>query len=215
MRRWWLCGALGLFLTGPPAPAAGQTLGIVGGLNSASIKGDSPENIGWGGRTGLVLGVVGEFRLTDEVNLLVQPTLTNRGANLEVSVPGEPEPVDSGSVSLSYLTVPVLVKVMAGHRRTFVTSGLDFGFLTGATLTEGSDERDVKDRVEDFDVAVNFGFGGVLMTGRPNVTLELRYAQSLTNLARDSEDTGTLPPRFRSSGFQLLAGVLLPLGGGR
>jgi hypothetical protein len=92
---------------------------------------------------------------------------------------------------------------------------LDFGFLTGATLTEGSDERDVKDRVEDFDVAAVFGFGGVVFAGKPNVSLELRYSQSLLNLANASTTEDALPVRFRSSGFQLLAGVLLPLGGGR
>lgn len=195
--------------------ATAQTLGLVGGLNMSSIKGDAPENIKWGGRAGGVIGLVGEIRLTEEVNLLIQPTLTNRGASLGVEVEGMQEPVDSGSVSLSYLTVPVLVKVFAGHRRTFVTSGLDFGFLTGATLTEGSDERDVKDRIEDFDVAVNFGFGGIIYAGKPNVSLELRYSQSLLNLANASTIEDALPVRFRSSGFQFLAGVLLPLGGGR
>ncbi len=197
------------------ANATAQAIGLVGGLNMSSIKGDAPNNIKWGGKTGGIVGLVGEFRLTDEVNLLIQPTLTSRGSSLGVEVEGMKEPVDSGSVSLSYVTVPALVKVFAGHRRTFVTGGLDFGFLTGATLTEGSDERDVKDRVEDFDVAAVFGFGGVVFAGKPNVSLELRYSQSLLNLANASTTEDALPVRFRSSGFQLLAGVLLPLGGGR
>lgn len=214
--RMLLTGLVGLLVSlGATRGAAAQTLGVVGGLNLSSIKGDAPEQVKWGGKTGLILGLVGEFRLAQDVRLLLQPTLTTRGSSLGVTVEGQEEPVDSGSVSLDYLTLPVLVKVMAGNGRTFVTSGLDFGILTGATLEEGDNEEDVKDRVEDFDVAVNFGFGGVVFSGRPNVSLELRYSQSLLNLANSTTTEEALPVRFRSSGFQLIAGVLLPLGGGR
>ena len=215
MRRILTGGLVLLCAAAWVRPAAAQTLGVVGGLNMSSIKGDAPQDVSWGGKTGFVVGLVGELRLTDEVRLLVQPTLTRRGSSLAVEVPEQEEPVDSGSVSLDYVTVPVLVKVLAGNGRTFVTSGLDFGFLTGATLREGSKEEDVKDRVQNFDVAVNFGFGGVVYAGRPNVSLELRYSQSLLNLANSNTTEEALPARFRSSGFQLLAGVLLPLGGGR
>jgi hypothetical protein len=214
--RTTLAGILALLVwAGATDHAAAQTLGVVGGLNMSSIKGDAPDKVKWGGKTGLVLGLVGEFRLAEDVYLLLQPTLTKRGSSLGVEVEGQEEPVDSGSVSLDYVTLPVLVKVMAGNGRTFVTSGLDFGILTGATFTEGSNEEDVKDRLEDFDVAVNFGFGGIVFAGRPNVSLELRYSQSLMNLANSTTTEEALPVRFRSSGFQLIAGVLLPLGGGR
>jgi hypothetical protein len=210
-----LAGILALLLSVETTELTGQTLGVVAGLNMSSIKGDAPEKVKWGGKTGLVLGLVGEFRLAKDVHLLLQPTLTRRGSSLHVEVDGQPEPVDSGSVSMDYVSLPVLVKVMAGHHRTFVTSGLDFSVLTGATLKEGSTESDVKDRVEGFDVAVNFGFGVVVFAGRPNVSLELRYSQSLLNLAKSTTTEEALPGRFRSSGFQLVAGVLLPLGGGR
>ena len=208
--------ALAALLAGlAPGAVDAQAIGVITGLNLGSIKGDAPDNVKWGGKTGFVLGVAGQLRLADDVDLLVQPTLTNRGGSLGVEVEGMEEPVDSGALALSYFTVPVLIKVHAGHRRTFVTSGLDFGFLTSATLEEGTDETDVKDRLENFDVAVNFGFGGVVFTGKPHVTLELRYSQSLLNLANESTLQDALPVRFRSSGFQLLAGVLLPLGGAR
>lgn len=73
---------------------------------------------------------------------------------------------------------------------------------------------DVKDALTDFDLAVIFGVGRMFPVGRPRITAEIRYSQSLFNLAGDA--TGQdLPVRFRASGFQLLAGVLLPLGGRR
>jgi len=65
-------------------------------------------------------------------------------------------------------------------------------------------------------VAVLFGAGGLIPIGRPVLTLEARYSQSLTNLNEGVILSSTnLPARFRSSGFQFLAGMLLPLGGDR
>jgi hypothetical protein len=62
-------------------------------------------------------------------------------------------------------------------------------------------------------VAVNFGFGVMLPLGSPLLTLELRYSQSLLNLSKPEENpaASALPERFRSSGLQLMAGLLWPL----
>ena len=210
--------AAALLLIIAPLRLAGQgAAGLVGGLNFASIEGDAPRGVSYGTKTGAVFGLFGEIALTEDVSLLLQPTLTQRGTSLGVEVKGMEEPVDSGSVTLSYFSVPVLIRVMAGNQRTFVTGGLDLAFLTGATLKEGSAEEDIKDRLKGSDIAMNFGFGGVVRRGSPAVTVELRYSQSLTNLSNREVEVGgdKLPVRFRSSGFQLLAGVMLPLGGGR
>jgi len=45
--------------------------------------------------------------------------------------------------------------------------------------------------------------------------LEARYEQSLVNISEQSLDEAALRARVRSSGLQLLAGILLPLGGGQ
>lgn len=208
---------LAIMLSLVTQPLAGQvTVGLVGGLNFGSVKGDAPADISYGTKTGIIAGALGELRLAEDVTLMVQPTLAQRGTSLAVAVEGLDEPVDSGSVALSYLSVPVLVRVMAGNQRTFVTGGFDVAFLTSAKLKEGSSERDIDDRLKGGDIAMNFGFGGLVLKGSPAVTLELRYSQSLTNLSNNVSSTeDKLPVRFRSSGFQLLAGVLLPLGGAR
>ena len=205
----------GMLVVAPPVTAQ-VTLGAVGGLNFGSIAGDAPQGISYGGKTGAIVGLVGEFGITDEVSVLVQPSLSQRGTSLLVEVDGMDEPVDSGAVALSYISVPVLFRVMAGNNRTYVTAGLDAAFLSSATLERGSTEEDFKDRLNTTDLAINFGFGGIVRQGSPAITVELRYAQSLTNLSGDDPDSASqLPDRFRSNGFQLLAGVLLPIGGSR
>jgi hypothetical protein len=116
---------------------------------------------------------------------------------------------------LAYVTLPVLAKVQALHGRTYVTGGVDVGMLLDATLSGRGPDEDIKTVLNDVDVAALFGFGVVFPLGAPRLTLELRYTQSLLNLsAGGTEPSGAaLPDRFRASGFQLLAGMLVRLGG--
>ncbi|MGH7495871.1 MAG: porin family protein [bacterium] len=196
---------------------AQPALGFWGGLNRASLKGDAPENASYGTRLGLSAGVVGEFNLTKDVKLSLQPAYFQRGAKIAFEVPDQDEPRDSLQVKLDYYSLPVLLKVVSGNGKTYVTSGLDFGILSHAELSNlNTDEpaQDLKKFFQDVDVAVNFGFGAMLPLGSPLLTLELRYSQSLANLSKSEEnpEASALPERFRSSGLQLMAGLLWPLG---
>ena len=71
------------------------------------------------------------------------------------------------------------------------------------------------DSFKSFDVAVDFGVGGQLPVGPVKIMLEARYEQGLANILNDVVDEDALQSRLRSKGLQLLAGVLLPLGGGQ
>ena len=78
-----------------------------------------------------------------------------------------------------------------------------------------AEEIDIKDSFHSFDIAVDFGVGGQLPAGPIKIMLEARYEQGLLNIIDDTIDEDALKSRLRSSGFQLLAGILLPLGGGQ
>ncbi|MBT8479563.1 MAG: PorT family protein, partial [Gemmatimonadetes bacterium] len=121
-------------------------------------------------------------------------------------------------LSLSYFAVPVLAKFVTVGGKVYVISGINLSFLTGANLKgveDNAEEVDVKDSFESVDLAVDFGVGGQLPLGRVKIMLEARYEQGLFNIAGDDISEDALRARLRSSGLQLLVGVLLPLGGGR
>jgi hypothetical protein len=209
-----------LFLTLMLAPAAPAqvTIGAFGVLNSAGLNGDVPGDYSYGGKTGFGFGVIGEFHLTDDVWLSVQPMSLPRGAAIEFKVDDEEDPVKVADLSLSYIAVPVLAKFVTVGGKVYVTSGFNFSFLTGADLTgveDDAEEIDVKDLVKNFDLAVDLGVGGQLPVGSIKIMLEARYEQSLVNFSEQSLDEAALRARVRSSGLQLLAGILLPLGGGQ
>jgi hypothetical protein len=207
-----------LFLTLMLAPAAPAqvTVGAFGDLNSAGLSGDAPEDFSYGGKTGFGFGLIGEFHLTDDVWLSVQPMILPRGAAIEFKVDDEEDPVKIAELGLDYFAVPVLAKFVTAGGKVYVTSGINLSFLTGANLKgveDGDEEIDVKDSFKSFDVAVDFGVGGQLPVGPVKIMLEARYEQGLLNVIEDKIDEDALKSRLRSSGLQLLAGILLPLGG--
>jgi hypothetical protein len=192
--------------------SADGAIGIYGGLNNAKLSGDTLPNTSYGGKSGLVFGVMGEFRIAKDVMLGLHPMYIQKGATPTIAPVTEGGDPIENDLSMDYVSLPVLVKIESGNGVTYVTGGLDLAFLMDASLTTSRGENDVKDLLQDIDLSMVFGFGAKIPLGAPLLTLEFRYAQSLLNVADMQVGQQDLPVRFRSSGFQLLAGLILPLG---
>ena len=215
--------AIGLFFALVPAAglagsASAQTnLGILLGVSSSSLRGDTPPDGAYTRKLSSIVGLSAEFGIGDGLALIIQPQYLTRGAGLAYAVEDQAEPRDSLTLSLSYLSVPMGLKVESGSGRFYVSSVLDLGILTSATLDSGSTEEDVKGEVDPIDLAIGLGLGGQFSIGRRPITIELRYSQSLLNLPSEGSPIGgdgTFPVRFRVAGLQLVAGLYFGLGGG-
>jgi hypothetical protein len=200
-----------------PHLASAQQIGFQGGLNRAAIQGDAPPNAQYAGGFGFMGGIVVDLPIAKDVWLSLQPMYARRGTGIAYAVRGEDAPRDSLDVTLNYLSVPLVAKVQAGHGRTYVTGGVDVGWLMDATLTGRGPDEDIASAFRDLDVAALFGFGVLFPIGAPRLTVEARYTQSLLNLSAGGAGPGgaDLPDRFRANGFQLLTGLMIPLGGRR
>ena len=201
--------------------AAQPAIGLYGGLNRSSLSGDVPTGLSYTPRIGFMGGLIAEFDVATDVRLSLQPMFLERGTSIAKEYDEAPEAIfrDSLRASLSYVSLPLLVKISAASGRTFVSSGLEVAFLANAVLAraeDGGEERDISSSLQNLDVALHLGFGIVFPLGTPLLTLEARYSQSLLNLSNMSVETGrgALPLRFRSSSITILAALLLPLGGG-
>jgi len=204
-------------ITGFAGPALAQTnLGILLGASSSSLNGDKPPNGTYTKKWSPIVGLSAEFGIGDGLYLIVQPQYLTRGTGVAFAVADQEEPRDSLTLSLSYVSVPMGLKVQSGSGRFYVSSVLDLGILTTATLESGSTEEDVKGDVDPIDLAIGLGVGGQFSIGRRPMTVELRYSQSLLNLPSEGSrigGDGTFPARFRMSGLQLVAGLYFGLGG--
>jgi hypothetical protein len=155
-----------------------------------------------------------EYSLTSDIRLSLQPSYARRGTGVGYDI-GEEELRDSLSLSLDYISIPVMARFLSSGGSWFVNGGFDFGFLLDASLEDvntGS-SADVKEAVNPFDVMMIIGAGTSIDLNPASLTLELRYGQSLANVGANDQLTAAagIPVRFRSSGFQLLAAILFPL----
>ncbi|MEJ2483768.1 MAG: outer membrane beta-barrel protein [Gemmatimonadota bacterium] len=213
-----LVGALSLMMA--PMAQAQVRFGAYGGLVRSGFSGDAPKDTEYRHRTGPVIGALFEIPVAENVRISVQPSWLKRGTKIAVNVQGEDERQDSLSLGLSYVSVPILMKIETAGGRIFVSTGAEAGVLLDATLSPvqgGGEGEDVGRLFRDLDLAVDFGVGGQFPIGLPTLTAEVRYTQSLTDISQVEVDVGAeerVPARVRSSGFAILAGIWIPLGGG-
>lgn len=160
-----------------PAAAAAQslTLGVKGGVNSATIQSDSSPDIGsrWGAVGGLFLGA----RITDMVGLQVEGLFSQRGGIDET-------PGSDVKFLVNYIDVPVMLKLGRAS-----DDGIGFHALAGAQASyklkaEASSELlgvtvDLDDELEDLDLSAVFGVG--VEKGR--FSLDALYVLGLSNIA--------------------------------
>jgi len=206
------CHVLVLLLCVSASAGPKIRFGGTAGLNWSTLRGDGPENSNYNRALGYGAGLVGDIGLSKDVYLSIEPTYVRRGADISFDV-GEDEPRDSLEVRLDYIDCLVMVKVNANNGATYVSSGLGFGFLTNATLTDtGGEEADVENLFKDFDLSVALGVGFMIPARSSLVTVELRYQQSLLSISDPDPAAlnSELVPRMRSSGFQLLVAFLFP-----
>lgn len=205
-----------VLLLAAAVPAGAQTaVGVTVGLNNAKLNGDIPDRLSYRNRSGPVIGGIIEFKLGDDVNLSLQPMYVQKGSDVGFKPRGAEIYQDSLEVKLDYVALPILAKVFIGGGRAFVTGGFDLAYLLDGSLKSASGELEAKTRFATFDLTADFGIGFTLPVKSAHLTFELRYQQSLVNLAKNGGQEGddAFPERFRSLGIQLLAGWLLPLGG--
>ncbi|MCK5453354.1 MAG: PorT family protein [Calditrichia bacterium] len=190
-------------------------IGLIGGINRASLSGDKPKNTSYTSLSSGMLGAIFEVGIAKDVRFGIQPMLLQKGTKIAYKNPDERDPVDSLNFKIDYFTVPLMFKVISGNQKTYLSSGLEVGFPLNASLEnlDGSGKTDVLDKLESIDVAVNFGFGARFPIKRMILTLELRYTQGLTNLNKgDEEDSSALDFVLRSTGLQFFGSISLPLG---
>jgi len=188
--------------------ARAAAIGAQVGVDRCGLWGDNGENAQYNAHTGFLAGVQGEFEIARGISLSLQPQYVQRVTeSTTATTAGEAQ----GKLTLDYVSVPIVVKFGLGSGRTYVSSGLDLGFLSSAKLSAGGPDRDVKSFFHGNDIGALLGFGVVFPIGRPRLTTEVRYVQGLVNVT--DTQIGGWPERFHSYGWQVAAGILFPLGG--
>jgi hypothetical protein len=183
------------------------TFGLNGGLTYNGLTGDAPEDASYKRKIDYTLGAHFEYKITKDIILGIGTGYYRTGTIVTYDI-GEKETKDSFNISISYINIPVTFKVLTGGKHTYFSSGLDYRMLLNANLKyleSSSPDKDIKEQMNSYDLAIFAGFGGLITFGMPSIGLELRYSHSLMNISKDDVNnrSGT-PRRFRFTGFQFL-----------
>jgi len=195
-------------------------LGITGGALNSSLSGTPPTGSGFSTRTGYSLGGIVDVGLTSDVRLSIQPAYQTRGANISVVVRDEQGRTtnnkrDSIQIPTTYISIPVLFRVIADNGLAYVTGGLEFALLQKAEWKpEGEAAIDITDSLRSVDIAASLGVGIMPRIKSFRGLVELRYTQSIRNITEPDPNDSSSYPRMKYSAFSLWVGALFPLGKG-
>jgi hypothetical protein len=167
-------------------------LGIKAGVNFAKLTG-SDVDANWKTRTALVAGAFLTLKFNDV--LAIQPEILYSQKGPKWDAPLEGQAFD-GTVNLSYLEIPVLVKfyIPAGansrvHPHVFV--GPYFAFKMDAKLNYtwgGVTGERTLDTIKSTDLGYVAGAGIDFGVGKGKLTLDVRYGASFSAIATDSTE---------------------------
>lgn len=193
-------------------------VGARAGLNIANLSFDPdlPSGVTKTSRTGFLFGGLAEIGFTPMIAIQFEPMFVT-GAGSELSATG-----GKSTLKLSYFEFPILFKfkvpvsgpvmpyVFAGPNIGFVTSSKEVDEITG--VPNGTSETDLKDFVTSTNFALDFGAGaGFAVTPLTVIVLDVRYSLGLTNALNDKGKQSVGFNSVKSTGFQIVAGVMFGL----
>ena len=194
-------------------------LGVTGGALNSSLSGQPPTGSSFSTRKGYAVGAIVDIGISSDVRLSIQPTYQTRGANISVVVldtVGRRTNTkrDSIAIPTTYLSIPVLVRIVADNGLAYVTTGMELAILKKAEWRpEGEAVQDITDELRSVDISASLGVGIMPRISSFRSFVELRYTQSIRNITEPDPANASSYPRMRYSAFQLWVGVLFPLGG--
>ena len=166
-------------------------------LNFASLTDDAVDIGVDKSRFGVSIGAVVDVGMTPSVSLLTGLLYTQKG--------GEGKVFDTGlwwdtEINLDYLEVPAIAKISFADGKAYGLAGLSLAFNTKAEWEASSGgpvySDDIKDEVEDVELALVLGGGASFDVGQGRLTAGLRYTIGLTE---GLSDTITIGPSTTAS----------------
>jgi len=224
-----LCGFLQAYSQAQEEPSEKMSLGIIGGVNFATMYFPNSQDADDQRITilpGFGAGAVLDIRLSKNLYARIEPMYLQKGGKIEEGQDAVNQP--EGQIRTSSIEIPLLIQYVFGNKiQPFLIGGLTTGFnlkseiefdLTGLQFT-----GDMKDVTATFDLGITIGGGVQMPVGFGKIFLEGRYAYGLINQTSTGSTTVSsngfqidLPSdkeedKHTNRGFQLFAGILIKL----
>ena len=173
--------------------AQGIKVGLKGGINLANTVGDDAKDSGL--KVGALAGIALNLGINDMIS--IQPEVL-------YSVKGDQEDDRDFKLNLSYIDVPVLLRVDA--EGLFFEVGPQLGILASAKAKDKNNSRYLKDSYKTVDFGYVAGVGYQIDGG---FNFGLRYNGGITNAPKEFVFLGTRSQaKIRNSAFQFYVGYM-------
>lgn len=166
-------------------------LGVLGGFNftTAAVSPAQPYDVSARNRPNV--GGFVEYAMTPSLSLEARGMHVQKGEKADFG----PNQFLRGTISIDYLSFPVLLKVKANRRswRPYLAVGAELAFKTKAkAVLEASglkqEDADFDDGVRSTDFALDFGGGVEIPSGPISFRIEGLYSLGLLNLVAIPDD---------------------------
>ena len=190
----------------PAQSSTGITIGIKGGGNRSDFYGDDVEADDWDPSLGFCVGGFLNLKIDEMISIQPEAFFTMKGAQAE-------EFGETFKISLAYLEIPVLAKISIpnpGGIEPCLLIGPAFAMNMSATAKYDyvyeSEEEDIADEVQDFDLGFVIGAGLDIDhgQGQGKLSIEIRYTLGL-KVVPDEE--GEEDFDLKNSVISLMAGL--------
>jgi hypothetical protein len=188
---------------------AQKRIGIIGGVNLATLSIDSLQaDYKTKNSAGIAIGLAGDVAFTPNVMIRIEPMYMMKGAKFERS-----DNTKLGKLKLSYIDVPVELKLMFGtsRARPYVLGGPSVGFLVSAKRDSLGSDTDVKSNYKSTELGLVGGVGLAFTTMRHAVFIEGRYQLGLEDIRKDNAPRvfpSVASGQVKNQGFQILIGAM-------
>jgi len=183
--------------------------------NNSTYVGEKPPESSWKRANGFGAGIEIDWAIKPDVLLTLQPMYVTGGGVIRFNVDETGTPIlPDININTTYIDIPLLLKVTGtGRTRMYVSGGLTYGILVSAEREFQGNTEDIKDELESYNFAGNFGVGLELPIKSRYLFFEIRYTQGLRNIATGNfladVPTSLEKPRLKTTSIELFAGFLL------
>ncbi len=185
--------------------------GVIGGVNSSSIKLEPAEDFEVEGRTTFGFGLFTNIHANDILSLQVTPMYMQKGGNAKADF----DFLDYTEYSADYLEVPILIRLNfdAGMIKPYVMAGPSLGFQLNSTYLDGDGEEvDITNDTKNFELSLVFGAGLEIELDNISLFGQLSYNHGLTNLD-NSDGILDFTDEIYTRSIGVNVGLSVPLGG--
>lgn len=158
--------------------------GVQAGVNFATLSGDDTDGADLESRTGINVGITGEYQFNQQFGLLVGAIYSQQGYKLE-------EEGFEEKLKLDYINVPVLAKFYLGGSGFAIEAGPQVGILVGDDIELEGGGESVSESIDAESIDFS-ALGGLSYKFKEGTTLEgvafgARYQLGLTDVIENVE----------------------------